>query len=111
VVADVLIKLEKFIFPVDFIVLETQPITSLKAQISVILSRPFLSTSNAVINYRNRLMKLSFGNITIDLSVFNLWKQFIDPSHEPIEVNVIQKLFEKYLIDEPLEFRSGCFDQ
>ena len=61
-IEDVLIKVGEFVFPVDFIVLETQPVANIVGQISMILGHPFLATSNAIINYRNRLMKLSFGS-------------------------------------------------
>ena len=74
VVEDVLIKVGEFIFLVDFIVVETQPVTNLKGKIPVILGRPFLSTSNAVINCPNRLMKLPFRNMIVDMNVFNLYK-------------------------------------
>ena len=88
-VEDVLIKVGEFIFPVDFIVLETQPVSNLKSQIPVILGRPFLATSNALINCRTDQMKLSFGNMTVDLNIFNLGRQPSDPSDEPMEVNFI----------------------
>ena len=71
-VENILIKVENFIFSVDFIILETEPISNPKGQILVILGRPFLATANVEINYRNRLMKLSFRNMTIELNIFNL---------------------------------------
>ncbi|XP_026448643.1 uncharacterized protein LOC113348942 [Papaver somniferum] len=71
VVEDVLIKVDKFYFPLDFIVLDTQPVQNPDCHIPVILGRPFLATSNAIINCRNGVMKLSFGNMTVDLNVFN----------------------------------------
>jgi len=74
-IADVLIKVGEFIFPVDFIVLETAPVENLRGQILVILGRPFLATLNALINYRSGLMKLTLGNMTIDLNIFNLGNQ------------------------------------
>ncbi|XP_026452315.1 uncharacterized protein LOC113352748 [Papaver somniferum] len=46
---DVLIKIEKFYFPVDFIVLDTQPVQYPDNHIPVILGRPFLATYNAII--------------------------------------------------------------
>ena len=49
-IEDVLIRVGEFIFPVDFIVLETQPVNNLTSQIPLILGRPFLATSNALIN-------------------------------------------------------------
>ena len=81
VVKDVLIKVSNFIYPVDFVILETEPVINPKGHIPVILGRPFLATTNALINYCNGLMKLLFGNMTIDLNIFNLERkrdQFID---------------------------------
>ena len=49
-VEDVLIKVGNFIFLVDFVILETEPISNPKGQILVILGRPFLATANAEIN-------------------------------------------------------------
>ena len=60
VVEDVLVQIDRFYFPVDFIVLDTYPVVNTNAQIPVILGRPFLTTSNALINCRNGLLKLSF---------------------------------------------------
>ena len=71
-VEDVLIKVGEFIFLVDFVILETVPVENPGGQIPVILGRPFLATSNALINCRSGLMKLTFGNMTIDLNIFNL---------------------------------------
>jgi hypothetical protein len=63
IIEDVLVQVDKFIYPVDFIVLNTQPVEACNS-FPVILGRPFLATSNALINCRNGLMKLSFGNMT-----------------------------------------------
>ena len=60
---------------VDFIVLETEPITNECKQILVILGRPFLTIANTLINCKNGLMNLSFGNMTLELNVFNMCKQ------------------------------------
>ena len=70
-VEDVLIKIDNFIFSIDFIILETEPVANPKGHIPVILWRPFLATVNTEINYRNRLIKLSFGNMTIEINIFN----------------------------------------
>jgi len=43
VIKDVLIKVGKFMFSVNFIVQEIQPVTKLKGQITFILGRPFPS--------------------------------------------------------------------
>lgn len=65
IIEDVLIHVEKFYFPVDFIVLDSQPVHNSNNQIPVILGRPFLATSNALINCRNDVMKISFGNMIV----------------------------------------------
>jgi len=71
-VEDVLIKVRKFIFLVDFVILETEVVMNPKNEIPVILGRPFFATSNALINYRDRKMKFTFRNMTKQLDVFNL---------------------------------------
>ena len=71
-VEDILIKVEEFIFPVDFIVQETQGVLYIENEIPVILGRPFPTTLNALINYRDGKLKLTFGNLTMKLNVFNV---------------------------------------
>ena len=48
-----LVQVDKFYFPVDFIILDTEPISQASTPILIILARPFLATSNALINSRN----------------------------------------------------------
>jgi len=74
IVEDVLGQVDKFIYPMDFIVLDTQPVEACNS-FPVILGRQFLATSNALINCRNGLMKLSFGNMTLEMNIFNICKQ------------------------------------
>ena len=71
--------------------------TSLGSQppIPIILGRPFLATSNAIINCRNGVMKLSFGNMTVEMNVFKVSKQLSDEM-EVDEVNLTQTLREEY---------------
>jgi hypothetical protein len=73
IVEDVLVQVDKFIYLVDFIVLDTQRVEACNS-IPVILGRPFLATSNALINCRNGLMKLSCGNMTLKMNIFNICK-------------------------------------
>ena len=60
IVEDLLIKVDKFYFPVDFIVLDMEPVQVIGSEIPVILGRPFLATANALINCRSGVMKISF---------------------------------------------------
>jgi len=90
IVEDVLVEVDKFIYPVDFIVLDPQPVEACNS-FPVILGRPFLATSNALINCRNGLMKLSFGNMTLEMNIFNICKQPGD-DNDLQEVDSIEEL-------------------
>ena len=90
IIEDVLVQVDKFIYPMDFIILNTQPIKACNS-IPVILGRPFLTTSNTLINYMNGVMKLSFGNMTLKMNVFNICKQPRD-AKDLQEVDFIEKL-------------------
>jgi hypothetical protein len=74
----------------DVLVQVTQSVEACNL-ISVILGRPFLATSNALINYRNGVMKLYFGNMTLKMNVFNICKKPKDDNALQ-EVDFIQKL-------------------
>ena len=72
IVKDVLVKVDKFYYPVDFVVLDTEPIANGPNHVPIILGRPFLATANAIINCRNGVMQLTFGNMTLELNIFHL---------------------------------------
>jgi hypothetical protein len=75
IIEDVLVKVDKFYFPVDFVVLDTKPVQNVGIQIPVILGRLFLATANALINCRTGVMKISFGNMTVELNIFDISNQ------------------------------------
>ena len=72
IVEDVLVKVDNFYYPVDFVVLDTEPIAESTHQVHIILGRPFLATADAIINCRNGVMQLTFGNMTLGLNIFHL---------------------------------------
>ena len=72
IVEDVLVKVDKFYYPVDFVVLDTELIENGPNHVPIILGRPFLATANAIINCRNGVMQLTFGNMTLELNIFHL---------------------------------------
>jgi len=107
IIEDVLVQVDKFIYSVDFVVLDTQPVEVCNL-IPVILKRLFLATSNAkLINCRNGVMKFSFGNMTLEMNIFNICKQHGN-DNDLHEVDFIEKLvhdqfqttFSKTEIDE-----------
>ena len=50
IVEDVLVKIDKFYYPVDFVVLDTELISNEPNHVPIILGSPFLATANAIIN-------------------------------------------------------------
>ncbi|KAL6311253.1 hypothetical protein AAG906_035748 [Vitis piasezkii] len=79
VIEDVLVQVDKFYYPVDFVVLDTDPIVKEANYVPIILGRPFLATSNAIINCRNGVMQLTFGNMTLEVNIFHLCKRHLHP--------------------------------
>ena len=72
IVEDVLVKINNFYYPVDFVVLDTAPSSNEPNHVPIILGRPFLATANAIINCRNGIMQLTFGDMKLELNIFNL---------------------------------------
>ena len=72
IVEDVLVKVDDFYYPVDFVVLDTEPIVESTHQVPIILGRPLLAIANAIINCRNGVMQLTFGNMTLELNIVHL---------------------------------------
>ena len=96
IVKDILVKVDKFYFAVDFVVLDTQPVSNQGTQFPVILRRPFLATANAIIHYRGGLMMLSFGNMTVNLNIFNVIMEIGD-DEDVCEVNMIEYVMQSYV--------------
>ena len=65
-------KVDKFYYHLNFVVLDTEPMAKSINQVPIIIGRPFLATSNAIINFRNGVMQLTFGNMTLELKIFHL---------------------------------------
>ncbi|RVW64031.1 hypothetical protein CK203_049368 [Vitis vinifera] len=104
VIEDVLVQVDKFYYPVDFVVLDTDSTIKEENYVPIILGRPFLATSNAIINCRNGVMQLTFGNMTLELNIFHLCKRHLHPEEEEgfEEVCLINTLVEEHC-DKNLE--------
>ena len=80
----------------DFVVLDTEPATTGANYVPIILGRPFLATSNAIINFRNGVMHLTFGNMTLELNIFHLSKKHMQPVEDGSkEVCIIDTILEE----------------
>ena len=95
-IEDVLIQVDKFYYPVDFVVLDTKPVAVGPNHVPIILGRPFLATSNAIINCRNGVMQLTFGNMTLELNIFHLGKRHMHSEGGDFEeVCILEAILEE----------------
>ena len=66
IIEDVLVKVDKFIFPADFIVLDMEE----DKEIPIILGRPFLATGRAIIDVQRGELKLRVQEDEVKFNVF-----------------------------------------
>ena len=116
--------MDEFIYPVNFIVIKTDEVSNTTSQVPIILGHPFLATVNALINYRNDMMKLPFGNMTLELNIFNMQRQSSDFDNMEFSTlnwmedfafdddldDIFAAEYESFLIDEELEYDVFQFD-
>ena len=109
--------MHKFYYPIDFVMIDTEPDAVGANYVPIILGRPFLATSNAMINCRNGVMQLIFGNMTLELNIFHLSKKHMQPMEEDLEeVCIIDTIMEEQaeqqqLQDVMIEELSDLYEQ
>ncbi|CAN6445578.1 unnamed protein product [Victoria cruziana] len=69
VLEDVLLKVEDFIFPADFVVSDMEGVDA-EHQMPIILGRLFFAIANACINCCMSILEISFGDRKVRLKVF-----------------------------------------
>ncbi|XP_058784530.1 uncharacterized protein LOC131659340 [Vicia villosa] len=87
IVEDVLVKVDKFVFPVDFVILEMPE----DEEIPLILGRPFLETSRCMIDIENGTMTLKVYDEELKINVRNTMKhkEDIGTNHSVEVINQI----------------------
>ncbi|XP_038976409.1 uncharacterized protein LOC113461320 [Phoenix dactylifera] len=102
ILENVLIKVKKFIIPVDFIVLEMEEDT----EIPIILGRPFLATAGAIIDVKNGRLTLKVGEEEVEFNLFEATKYPSFTDHV-FRVDVVdestREFFKAENTKEPLE--------
>ncbi|XP_073121915.1 uncharacterized protein [Henckelia pumila] len=101
IIEDVLVKVDKFIFPADFVVLDMQE----DLDMPLILERPFLETGKALIDVQKGELILRVREEKISFDVFNALKcsQY---NEECFQIDAVDSLLYNYVQDtlqEPLE--------
>ncbi|XP_073147962.1 uncharacterized protein [Henckelia pumila] len=103
IIKDVLVKVDKFIFPVDFLVLDMEE----DLDMPLILGRPFLATGKALIDVQMGKLILRVGE---DQVIFNVFKALKHPDDEHMcfSIDVIDALSAEFLRGSYKECLDGC---
>ena len=80
-------KVKKFFFPVDFIVLEMEE----DKEVPIILGRPFLATSRALIDVQKGELRLRVQDEEVTFSVFNATKHTME-SESCFRVDIVEAI-------------------
>ena len=114
IVEYVLVQVDTFYYSIDFIVLDIEKSTRGINHVPIILGRPFLGTSYALINCRNGLIQHTFGNMTMEVNVFNLIKKSDSYDADLKEASVIHSVVEERvdgLMSHDLDTYYECLDK
>ncbi|XP_075475675.1 uncharacterized protein LOC142509291 [Primulina tabacum] len=101
VIEDVLVKVDKFIFPADFVVLDMEE----DVEMPLIMGRPFVATGKALIDVQEGKLRLRVGEEEITFDVFNALKHTLH-SHSCYRIDAFDALVSNYVqgaIGDPLE--------
>ena len=93
VIKDVLVKVGKFIFPVDFIILDMEE----DSQVPLLLGRPFLATGAALIDMQKGVLTLRVGEEAADFNLLKILKN-VDTDREDYK-----------LVDDVYLNNSDCY--
>ena len=74
VTEDVLVKIDKFIFPVDFVILDMDE----DVEVPLILGRSFLATARAIIDVSDRRLVLRVGEEEVIFKIFDAIRHLLE---------------------------------
>ena len=94
-----MVKVEKFIFPADFVVLDMEE----DQEVPLILGRPFLATGRALIDVQNGELTLRVNKEEVMFNIYQAMRFLEDPSIcfwvDVIEQCVVKDFQEDVLAD------------
>ncbi|KAK8652156.1 hypothetical protein V6N13_061178 [Hibiscus sabdariffa] len=73
-IEDILVRVDKFIFPVDFLILDCEA----DEHAPIILSRPFLATGKVLLDFENNELVLRVNDQKVKINVFRVMKHPTD---------------------------------
>ena len=113
---DVLVKVESFIFPVDFMILDFE----VDFKVPIILGRPFLATGRALVDLEKGQMRFRLNNEELTFKVCRSMRQSGEIQvvsvisyrvEKPSEVQIEERLGVKALEAVIMNFDSDCIEE
>ncbi|XP_041995841.1 uncharacterized protein LOC121745957 [Salvia splendens] len=111
ILEDVIVKVNNFLYPADFFVIKmTEP--AAKESSGVLLGRPFLSTTNTIIDVRNGMISLDFKGEQYTFNIDEAMKKPAD-GENVYSIDVTEPLVQEYLEEEFLkrQFTDSAADK
>ncbi|XP_022881013.1 uncharacterized protein LOC111398327 [Olea europaea var. sylvestris] len=104
IIEDVFIKVEKFIFSVNFLILDMEE----DEDIPLILGKPFLATGRTLIDVQNGQLILRLGEEHISFNVFKVMKLPTE-SDSCFQIDVIDEVVQdSFLLHNPSNAYEAC---
>ncbi|XP_023747629.1 uncharacterized protein LOC111895800 [Lactuca sativa] len=94
---DLLVKVHKFVFPVDFIILDME----VDSQVPIILGIPFLNTASAIVDMRDSKLTLRVGDESVTFGVDQAMKHARNSDDTAFAIDMLDELMEEWNNEEP----------
>ena len=88
---DLLVKVDKYVFPSDFIVLDMEA----DPQVPIILGRPFLNTASAIVDMRDSKLTLRVGDESVTFGVDQAMKHARSSDDTTFSIDMLEELLEE----------------
>ncbi|XP_075098823.1 uncharacterized protein LOC142175740 [Nicotiana tabacum] len=110
IIEDILVRVDKFLFPVDFIVVDME----VNKEVPLILGRPFLCTGRAIRDIYERQLMLRVGNKKVVFQMKRMMKYPCDEAsaYACLKLDVVGELAEQHKLDKLVGDSLGrCISQ
>ncbi|KAL7587001.1 hypothetical protein Lser_V15G38297 [Lactuca serriola] len=94
---DLLVKVDKLVFPADFIVLDMEA----DPQVPIILGRPFLNTSSAIVDMRDSKLTLRVRDESVTFEVDQAMKHARSSDDTAFSIDMLEEFLEDWKEEKP----------
>ncbi|XP_052622704.1 uncharacterized protein LOC128127992 [Lactuca sativa] len=99
---DILVKVDKFVFPADFIILDMEA----DPQVPIILGRPFLNTTSAIVDMRDSKLTLRVGEDSVTFGVDQAMKYSRNSDDTTFSIDMLDELLEEGIAKDSIKFTA-----